>query len=112
MDLWRATPRSGFISRFDLWSPPCQLIVSMFSSNFLSVAAGDIVCQVFVCWLLVPQEPCECRLLMDNVVFPTEQPPGVQGGDEISMTGCGSMKNQDFGALRMPRSFRESILCV
>ena len=108
MGLWRATPRSGVIGRFDWWRPPCQLIVSMFSSNFFSVAVGGVVCQVFVSWILVPREPCGSRLLVESVVFTTDTPPGVQGGSAISVTGCGSMQNRDFQALRMPRSFRES----
>ena len=64
MDWWRATPRSGVIGRFDWWLPTFQLIVSMFASNVFSVAAGGVVCQVFVSRLLVPREPCERRLLV------------------------------------------------
>ena len=76
------------------------MIVSMLSS-FLFVASGGVVCQVFVSLLIVPQEPCERRLLVYNVVFPTDPPPGFQGGDAISETGCGSVQNRDFHALRM-----------
>ena len=77
-------------------------------SLFLSVAAGGVVCQVLVSLLLVPREPCERRLLVDSVVFHTDPPPGVQGGAEISETGYGSVQNQDFHALRMPRLCGES----
>ena len=75
--------------------------------EFFSVAVGGVVCQVFVSWILVPREPCGSRLLVESVVFTTDTPPGVQGGSAISVTGCGSMQNRDFQALRMPRSFRE-----
>ena len=81
-------------------------------SSFLLVVASGVVCQVLDSLLLVPQEPCERRLLMDSVVFPTDPPPGVQGGAEISETGCVSVQNRYFHALRMPRSCRESVLCM
>ena len=110
--LWSTTPRSGGIGRVDWWRPPCWLIVSIFFSRFFSVAVGGVVFQVFVSLLLVPREPCERRLLVYSVVFPNEPHPGVQGGAAISVTGCGSMKNWYFQALRMPRSCGESGLCA
>ena len=69
------------------WRPPCQFIVSMFSSLFSSVAGGA-VCHGLVSLLLVPREPCYRRLRVEMGVFPTDPPPGVQGGFEISATGC------------------------
>ena len=75
------------------------------------MVSGGVVCQVFVSRLLVPREPFERRLLVDIVVFPTDPPPGVQGGYAISETGCGSMQNQDFQALSMPRLYGEIGLC-
>ena len=111
LDYWRATTRSGGICRINWWRPPCQFMVSIFSS-FLSVAAGGVFCQVFDSLLLVPQEPCERRLLVDRVVFPTDPPPVVQGGAGISETRCVSVQKQDFHAVRMPRSCGEIILCA
>ena len=86
-------------------------MVSMLSS-FFSVAAGGMVCQGFESLLLVPCEPYERRLLVDRVVLPTDTPPGVQGGADISVTGCVSAQKRDFHALRIPRSCGESILCA
>ena len=83
----------------------------MFSSLF-SAAAGGVVCHGLVSLLIVPWEPCDCRLRVEMVVFPTDPPPGVQGGIEISETGCVSAQKRDFHALRMPRSCGESVLCV
>ena len=60
------------------------------------MATGAVVCQVFISRPLVSQEPCERWLLVDSVVFPTEPPPGVQGGVAISVDGCGSIHNWDF----------------
>ena len=111
LNLWRATPRSGGIYRINWWRPPCKFIVSMFSS-FLSVAAGGKVCKGFDSLLLVPQDPCDRRLRVDRVVFPTDPPPGVQGGADISATGCVSAQKRDFHALRMPRLCGESVLCA
>ena len=76
------------------------------------MVAGGVVCQVFVSWLLVPREPCERRLLVDSVVFPTDPLPGVQGGAAISVTECGFVQNRDFQALRMTRLCGESGLCA
>ena len=102
VDWWRSTPRSGVTGRFDWWIPPCQLIVSMFASNFFGVAVGGAVYQVFVSWLRMPRKPCELQLLVDSVVFPTEPPPQVQGGGAISVNGCCSMQNRYLQALRVP----------
>ena len=41
----------------------------------LSVAAGGVVFQVFISRILVPRQPCEHRILVDSVVFPTDPPP-------------------------------------
>ena len=86
-------------------------MVSMLSS-FFSVAAGGVVCQGFDYLLLVPREPCERRLRVDRVVFPTDTPPGFPGGADIPETGCVSSQKRDFHALRMPHSCGESVLCV
>ena len=83
----------------------------MFSLLF-SVAAGGVVCHGLVSLLLVPREPCDCWLHVERFVFPTDPPPGVLGGSKISATGCVSAQKRDFHALRMPRSFGESVLCV
>ena len=106
-----ASPRSGGICCIDWWRPPCQFIVSMLSS-FFSVAAGDVVCQGFDSLLRVLREPFERRLLVNRVVFPTDRPPGVQGGADICATGCVYAQKQDFHALRMPRLYGESVLCA
>ena len=108
---WRATPWSGGICRIDWWRPPCKFIVYMLSLLF-SVAAGGVVCQNFESLLCVPQELCERRLFVDRVVFPTDPPHGVQGGADISVTGCVSAQKRDFHALRMPRSCGESVMCA
>ena len=55
----------------------------MFWSSVVPVVAGGVVCHAFVLRLLVPQEPCDRRLLVKRVVFPTEFPTGAQGGDAI-----------------------------
>ena len=111
LNLWRATPRSGDIWHIDWWRPLCQFMVSMLSS-FLSVAAGGKVCKGFDSLLLVPQELCELRILVDRVVFPTNPPPRVQGGADISETGCVFVQKRDFHALSMPCSCGESVLCA
>ena len=72
-------------------------------SLFFSVAAGGVVCHGFESLLLVPRELCDRRLRVDRVVFPADPPPGVQGGSDISATGCVSAQKRDFRALRMPR---------
>ena len=95
MDWCRSTPWSGVKGHFDWWRRPCQLMFSRFSSIFFLVAAGGVVCQVFVSRLLLSREPCERRLLVESVVFPTDPPPlGVQGGAAISVTGCFYMQNR------------------
>ena len=87
---WGATPRFGITKRLDWWRPPCQFIVLMFWSSVAPVVAGGVVCHAFVSWLLVPREPCDCRLLVESVVFPTEFPPDEQGGAAVSVTGGGA----------------------
>ena len=111
LNCWRTIPRSGGICRIDWWRPLCQFMFSMLSLLF-SVAAGGMFCQGFESLLLVPREPCERRLLVDRVVFPTDPPPGVQGGADIYETGCVSVQKHDFHALRIPRSCGESVLCA
>ena len=81
-------------------------------SSFFSVAAGGVVCHGFESLLLVLQEPCDRRLLVDRVVFPTNPPPGAQGEADISATGCVSVQKWDFHALSMTRSCGESVLCA
>ena len=76
------------------------------------VAAGGVVCHGFESLLLVSQEPCDRRLLVERVVLPTDPPPGVQGGADISATGCVSEQKRDFHVLRMSRSCGESVLCA
>ena len=67
----------------------------MFWSGVVPTVAGGMVFRAFVLRLLVPWEPCDRRLLVESVVFPTEFPPGAQGGAEISVTGGGAAQNQD-----------------
>ena len=81
-------------------------------SLLFSAAAGGVVCHSLVSLLLVPPGLCDRRLLVDMVVFPTDPPPGVQGGVETSATRCDSEKKRDFYALRVPRSCGESVLCA
>ena len=80
-------------------------------SLFFSGSAGGVVCHGFVSMFLVLREPCDRRLRVDRVVFPTDPPPGVQKGADISATGCVSAQKRDFHALRMPHLCRESVLC-
>ena len=75
-------------------------------------AMGGAACHCLVSLLLVPRELCELQLCVDMVVFPTDPPPGVQGGVEISPTGCVSAQKRDFHALRVPRSCGESVQCA
>ena len=75
-------------------------------------AAGGAACHGLMSLLLVPRELCDLRLRVEMVVFPTDPPPGVQGGVEISPTGCVSAQKRDFHALRVPRSCGESVLCA
>ena len=81
-------------------------------SLLFSVAAGGVVCHGFESLLIVLREPCDRRLRVERVVFPTDPPPGVQGGADIFATRCVSAHKRDFHALRMPRSCGESVLCV
>ena len=84
----------------------------MFPSNFLSVAAGGVVCQVFVSRFLVPREPFEFRLLVESVVFPTDTPLGSKGGGCNLCDRVWFCSESVFQALRMPRLCGESGLCV
>ena len=84
----------------------------MLSSLFSAAAAGGAVCHGFVSLLLVPRELCDLRLRVEMVVFPTDPQPGVQGGVDISPTGCVSAQKRDFHALRVPCSCEESVLCA
>ena len=81
-------------------------------SLLFSAAVGGVVCHGLVYLLLVPQELCDRRIRVEMVVFPTDPPPGVQGGVETSATGCVSEQKRDFHALRVPHSCRESVLCA
>ena len=74
----------------------------MLSLLVSAAAAGGAACQCLVSLLLVPRELCDLRLRVEMVVFPTDPPPGVQGGVEISPTGCVSAQKRDFHALRVP----------
>ena len=89
----------------------CQFIVSMLSL-FFYIATGGVVCHGLESLILVPREPCDRRLCVERVVFPTDPPPGVQGGADISATGCVSAQKRDFHALGMPRSCGDSVLCA
>ena len=80
-------------------------------SLLFSDAAGGVVCHGLVYLLLVPWELCDPRLRVEMVVFPTDPPPGVQGGVETSSTGCVSEQKRDFHALSIPCSCGESVLC-
>ena len=84
----------------------------MLFSLFSAAAAGGAVCHGLVSLLLVPRELCDLRLRVEMVVFPTDPPPGVKGGVEISPTGCVSAQKRDFHALRVPHSCGESVLCA
>ena len=57
---------------------------------------GGVVCHIFVSRLCVPRKTWERRLLVDSVVFPTDPPPGAQGGDVILVTGGWAVQNLDF----------------
>ena len=84
----------------------------MFWSSVVPVVAGGVVCHGFVLRLLVPREPCDCRLLAESMVFPTEFLPGAQGGAEILVTGGGAAQNQDFQELKTSCSCWDSVLCA
>ena len=81
-------------------------------SLLFSDATGGVVCHGLVSMLLVPRELCDRRLRVEMVVFPTDLPPGVQGGVDISATGCVSAQKRDFHALKVPRLCGESVLCA
>ena len=112
LNLWRATHWSSGICCLDWWCPTCQFIVSVLSSLFSVSDVGGAACHGLVPLLLVPREPCDLRLRVEMVVFPTNPPPGVQGGVDIYPTECVSAQKQDFHALRVPRSCGESVLCA
>ena len=111
-DWWRATPLSSGFCCFDWWCPPCQLIVSVLSLFVSAGAVGGAACHVLVFLLPFPWELCDLRLRVEMVVFPTDPPPGVQGGVETYPTGCVSAQKRYFHALRLPRSCGESVLCA
>ena len=103
--VWRHWPRR-------LVAPSLSVDCLYFFFEVFLVAAGGMVCQLFVSQLLVPREPCERRLLVDSVVFPTELPPGVQGGDAIFVTGCEFMHSRDFQRSGCPdRTGRAACAC-
>ena len=81
-------------------------------SSLFSAAAGGVVCHGLVSLLLGPRELCDRRLRVEMVVFPTDPPPGVQGGVETSATGCVSEQKRDFHAFRVTHSCGESVLCA
>ena len=84
----------------------------MLSLLVSAAAAGGAACHGLVSLLIVPWELCDLRLRVDMVMFPTDPPPGFQGGVEISPTGCLSAQKRDFHALRVPRLCGESVLCA
>ena len=69
-----------------------------------------MVCHVFVPRLCVPRVPWDSRLLVENVVFPTEPPPGAQGGAAISVTGGWAAQTLDSQAIRTPFLCEESVV--
>ena len=82
-------------------------------SLFVSAGAvGGAACHGLVSLLLVPRTLCDLRLRVEMVVFPTDPLTGVQGGVEISPTGCVSAQKRDFHALRVPYSCGESVRCA
>ena len=96
----------------DWWFPPCQFMVLMFWSSVVPVVAGGVVCHNFVSQILVPQEPCDSRILVESVVFPTEFPPGAQGGAIILVTGGGAAQNRYFQVLETPYLLWDGVLCA
>ena len=75
-------------------------------------AVGGAAFHGLVFLLPFPWELCDLRLRVEMVVFPTDPPPGVQGGVETSPTGCFSAQKRDCHALRVPRLCRESVQCA
>ena len=61
-----------------------------------------MVCHVLVSRLHVTWVPWDLWLLVESVVFPTEPPPGSQGGAAILVTGGWAAQNLDFQAFRTP----------
>ena len=84
----------------------------MFWSSVVPVVTGGVFCHDFLLRLLLPREPCGCRLLVYSVVFPTEFPPGAQGGDEILVTGGGAAQNRYFQVLETPYLLWDGVLCA
>ena len=70
---------------------------------------GGGVCHVFVSRLHVPQVPWERRLLVERLLFPTNPPPGAQGGATILVSGGWATQNLDLQALRTPCSCEERV---
>ena len=95
-----------------LVAPSLSVDVSMFCLSVVPVVAVGVAYHAFVSRLLVYQEPCDRRLLVESVVFPTEPPPGTQGWAEILLTGGGAAQNRDSQALRTPCSCWDSVLCA
>ena len=71
---------------------------------------GGVVCHVFVSQIIVPQVPWERRLLVEIMVFPTDPPPGAQGGAAILVNGGWAVHNLDFHVIRAPCSCEENVL--
>ena len=84
----------------------------MLSLLFSADVVGGAVFHGLVSLILVPRELCDRRPRVEMVVFPTDPPPGVQGGVEISPTGCVSAQKRDFHALRVPHLCGEIVLCA
>ena len=63
----------------------------MFWSSLVPVVAVGVVFHDFLSRILVPREPCDRRLLVKSVVFPTDFTPDAQGGAAISVTGGGAV---------------------
>ena len=73
---------------------------------------GGVVCHVLVFRLHVPWVPWDIWLLVESVVFPTEPPPGAQGGAANLLTGGWAAQNLDLQALRIPYLCEKSVLCA
>ena len=77
-----------------------------------SAAGGGVVCHGLVSLIIASWELCDRRLRVEMVVFPTDPPPGIQGGVETSATRYVSEQKRYFHAPRVPRSCGESVLCA
>ena len=91
-DWWGDTPRSGVTGRFDWCCLPCQLITPKLWLGLGASVGGGVVLRL----------PWDLQLLVESVVFPTEPPPGAQGGAAILVTGGWAAQNLDFQAFRTP----------